>query len=303
MIARGVRASGDRAARRSDAPGRRRSVEGAGIAPSEAAVRRYLAATGADGAPGLTGTEGSALPPIYPALWETALSLDLLGRDGIPFPSGGLVHLGGESVQVRPIRIGDQVRCRVEVDRVEPGPGGQKLTLRCRNWTAGGMLCCEDIIELLVRERSSGAAGKGEAKRPRPEGSDEPRRWIQLEEWSLGSSRGRRYARASGDYNPIHLWSATARPFGFRRPVLQGFCTQAMIAHALIRCRLGGDPTALRRIRVSFRAPLELPGRVRLVVAERSAGGEFRLERDGSRRPVAEGEWAGSDSGTGAAQG
>lgn len=303
MIVRGVRSSGDHAVRRVDAPGRRRSVERAGIVTAARPVQRYLAAIGAGGARGTTGTEGSQLPPVYPALWETALSLDLLGRDGIPFPSGGLVHLGGETVQVRPIHVGDEVRCRVEVDRVEPGPGGHKLTLRCRNWTAGGMLCGEDVIELLIRERGRVAPGRGGAKRNGSEVVDDPERWTLLEDWSLEASSGRRYARASGDYNPIHLWSATARPFGFQRQVLQGFCTEAMIAHALIRGRLGNDPGALRRIRVAFRAPVELPGRVRLLVADRPGGGEFRLEREGARRPAAEGEWTGGAPATDGAHG
>ena len=47
--------------------------------------------------------------------------------------------------------------------------------------------------------------------------------WGELARWELPAGAGRRYARVSGDYNPIHLWALTARPFGFRAPILHGY--------------------------------------------------------------------------------
>jgi acyl dehydratase len=110
--------------------------------------------------------------------------------------------------------------------------------------------------------------------------------------WSLRGDAGRRYAAVSGDWNPIHLWSVTARPFGFRRPILHGFCTQAMVAHALIQHRLGGDAAALRRLRIAFRAPLPLPGSARLLVGEGIGVRWFRVAGD-EDIVHAEGTWAG----------
>ena len=65
--------------------------------------------------------------------------------------------------------------------------------------------------------------------------------WAELARWPLPAGAGRRYARVSGDYNPIHLWPWTARPFGFRAPILHGYATAARTAHALIAQRLRGD--------------------------------------------------------------
>lgn len=42
------------------------------------------------------------------------------------------------------------------------------------------------------------------------------------QEWSLASDLGRRYARVSGDINPIHLHALSARAFGFRRAIAHG---------------------------------------------------------------------------------
>jgi acyl dehydratase len=110
----------------------------------------------------------------------------------------------------------------------------------------------------------------------------------------LGGGAGRRYARASGDYNPIHLWGWTARPFGFKRPILHGFCTAAMAAHALVEGPLGGDPTALRRMRIAFRAPLPLPAHARLWVGEADGHRWFRVTDDPGDTLFAQGTWSGT---------
>lgn len=39
--------------------------------------------------------------------------------------------------------------------------------------------------------------------------------WENLSHWQLGSGMGRRYARISGDFNPIHLHPLVSRWFGF----------------------------------------------------------------------------------------
>ena len=104
------------------------------------------------------------------------------------------------------------------------------------------------------------------------------------------------WASVSGDWNPIHLWSWTARPFGFRRPILHGFCTEAMVAHALIRHRLGGDPAALRRLRIAFRAPLPLPASVRLLTGEGIGSRWFRVAELDGEKVFAEGTWAGGEN-------
>ncbi|MEX2584582.1 MAG: MaoC/PaaZ C-terminal domain-containing protein, partial [Gemmatimonadota bacterium] len=117
--------------------------------------------------------------------------------------------------------------------------------------------------------------------------------WRTLRGWTLASSLGRRYAAVSGDVNPIHLFRATARPFGFRSQILHGRCIEALVAHSLVESVLGGDPGALRRITVRFSAPLELPAQVTLQAADRPGGGFFRVVGDPTARPYAEGTWTG----------
>jgi len=279
-----------------EVPRRKPAVERVHAGVDPALHARYLLATQGDAVEGLGG---DALSPVFPATWETAQAMELLASLDRPLPAGGVVHVEGELVQLRPLALGDHVRCRVELERAERVRKGIRLTLSARNWTAGGQLCTQSSAVFLARTRAKAAAAP-EPGAPRPTTREEgdprgepPAQWDELTRWTLRGDAGRRYAAVSGDWNPIHLWGLTARAFGFRRPILHGFCTEAMVAHALIQHRLGGDPAALRRLRIAFRAPLPLPSRARLLLGEHIGVRWFRVAGDDDDTVFAEGTWAG----------
>jgi acyl dehydratase len=62
----------------------------------------------------------------------------------------------------------------------------------------------------------------------------------------------KRYAEASGDYNPIHTDPEFAQKVGLPGVILHGLWTMAQVARAHTAAA-GGDPTALRRLSVQFR--------------------------------------------------
>jgi acyl dehydratase len=61
-----------------------------------------------------------------------------------------------------------------------------------------------------------------------------------------------RYAGASGDFNPIHIDPDFARQVGLPRNILHGLYTMALVARANAALA-GGDPRALKRLKVQFR--------------------------------------------------
>ena len=69
------------------------------------------------------------------------------------------------------------------------------------------------------------------------------------------SDIGRRYARISGDFNPIHWFAFSARLFGFKRAIAHGLWTQARALACLQP--LGVDRPA--RLQTLFKRPLLLP--------------------------------------------
>ncbi|HJS25746.1 MAG TPA: MaoC/PaaZ C-terminal domain-containing protein [Actinomycetota bacterium] len=64
------------------------------------------------------------------------------------------------------------------------------------------------------------------------------------------------YAQASGDLNPLHRKDEVARAAGLPGIVAHGMLTMGTLASALVEWL--GDPRALTRLKVQFRAPVFL---------------------------------------------
>ena len=58
----------------------------------------------------------------------------------------------------------------------------------------------------------------------------------------------RRYARLSGDFNPIHLWHWSARLFGQRQPIFHGMASAALLCQSL--------PQPPQSLTLRFRKPV-----------------------------------------------
>ncbi|WP_456866631.1 MaoC/PaaZ C-terminal domain-containing protein [Bradyrhizobium sp. USDA 4503] len=67
--------------------------------------------------------------------------------------------------------------------------------------------------------------------------------------------------RLSGDRNPLHSDPEFARRAGFPRPILHGMCTYGLTCRAVLQTYADYDPSAFRRHRVRFSAPV-FPGEV-----------------------------------------
>ena len=97
-------------------------------------------------------------------------------------------------------------------------------------------------------------------------------------EWKLDGGLGRRYGGVSGDRNPIHMHSLTAKPLGFPAAIAHGMWTKA---RAL--AQLGSRLPDSFEIDVRFRKPILLPARVEF--AEATTGDETGFAvRDAKRQ-------------------
>ena len=100
---------------------------------------------------------------------------------------------------------------------------------------------------------------------------------IELTRWKAPADIGRRYARVSGDYNPIHLSAPTAKLFGFPQAIAHGLWNKARTLAAL------GEhlPVANIEIEVEFKKPVRLPGEVVLMSSAAGSSGELELNGTG----------------------
>lgn len=195
------------------------------------------------------------LPPTYPHVLAFPLHMAVMADGAFPFGAVGLVHVSNRIVQHRRIGLDERLQLVVRPTELRPHPRGQAFGLLTEAW-AGRQKAWESTSTMLRR-------GKGAEDAPRePElGAAE---LSPSAEWKLGGDLGRRYAAVSGDRNPIHLHSLTAKPLGFPGAIAHGMWTKARCLAAL-ESRL---PDAFA-VDVRFRKPIRLPGRVEFL-----SGGE-----------------------------
>lgn len=190
------------------------------------------------------------LPPTYPHVLAFPLQMAVMADGSFPFGAVGLVHVENRIVQHRPLGLDEELRLRVRPTELRPHPHGQTFGLVTEAWS-GRQKAWESVSTMLRR----GGGKPGDAKAER-DANAEPELGVGAE-WRLGGDLGRRYAAVSGDRNPIHMHSLTAKPLGFAGAIAHGMWTKARCLAAL-ESRL---PDAFA-VDVRFRKPIQLPCRI-----------------------------------------
>lgn len=209
--------------------------------------------------------ESSLLPATYPHVMAFALQMQLLTDQAFPFPLLGLVHLHNRIRVLRPLGAVSSTRIGVHMENLQTHAKGATFDLVTQVDDALGPLW-EEVSTLLCR----GAKVPGE---PPAEVIAAQLPLVEVSRWYAGKEAGRRYARVSGDYNPIHLSATSARLFGFPQAIAHGMWIKAMSVAAL-RERL---PAAGYEIAVQFHKPVRLPSEVVLSASAKGSGGQLHL--------------------------
>jgi acyl dehydratase len=192
----------------------------------------------------------------------------------------GMVHVTcriAASVTARPVSA-LVLDTRVAPER-QPESAHEYVSLVTRISDEGGALLASCECLYLARRAPSGESRRAGAA-PSPQAATAPAAVDTQADPAhqgrafLGPDYGRRYAALSGDYNPIHLWPLTARPFGFPRPIAHGMST-VNGALSLVERDLGRPVSSLH---ARFVRPFALPGG--LQATWRDGGFEIR---DGQR--------------------
>jgi hypothetical protein len=231
------------------------------------------------------------LPPTYPHVLAFPLHMALMSDGSFPFGAVGLVHVANEITQHRRLGTGEALDLRVQATKLKAHPKGKAFDV-VTEARVGRQIAWESTSTFLRR-------GKGDAKAAPAEAFPIVGEDVSASAtWSLPGDLGRRYAAVSGDRNPIHMHSLTAKPLGFPAAIAHGMWTKAR-GLAALESRL---PDAFEAD-VRFRRPILLPARVEFASRdERLPGdagtaidftvrgrGERRGDRhlDGRVRPVA----------------
>lgn len=214
------------------------------------------------------------MPVTFPQILAMPLHTALVAHPDFPLQLLGLIHLRNDIIQYR--QIGAEEVLRIEVNNTghRDTDAGQEFDL-CTDVYVGDELVWESITTVLARIR--GRSRKTERRQQQDVEPGETRR----ESWQVRSYYGRRYARISHDFNPIHLARFTSRWFGFKRPIAHGMWSLARCL-AAIDAR---EPITRAKIEARFMLPIFLPAWVTFVTGQDGDRQRFRLLDASARRP------------------
>ena len=209
--------------------------------------------------------DNGLLPPTYPHILAFALQMQLLTGKDFPFPLLGLIHLSNRIRVFRPMGGVNRARVSVQVQNLQPHAKGATFDLVTMLDDQLGPLW-EAESRMLCR----GVKLEGE---PLEDVLASSMPLLEVGHWKAPADMGRRYAKVSGDYNPIHLSALSAKLFGFPTAIAHGLWNKARTLAAL------SDhlPTANVEIAVQFRKPVRLPGEVTLLASTAGSSGDFQL--------------------------
>lgn len=190
------------------------------------------------------------VPLTYPQMLTFPLVMHYMTSGACPWPAMGTVHLANAITQYTPLAAGEVVRVELQTGGLLAHDKGQVFTLELCILREGSGQCVWQATQTLLRMGVRSPVGE-----PFDADVGADLQLIRQGEFDAPADIGRRYARVSGDYNPIHLWPLTARMLGFRRAISHGLWTQAR-ALALLQPD-GMLPQA--KLQTVFKRPLLLP--------------------------------------------
>ena len=207
------------------------------------------------------GVEGN-VPATYLHMLAFPLVLKILIQQDFPLRAMGQVHLRNEISVLAAFDIKQPIN-------MTAGVGGSVLTSRGLEWDIDLVATVDNqtvwTSKSTFLHRCKTAVAKGRIKAVT--GKGEPHNW------SVPADIGRRYARVSGDYNPIHLADMTAKLFGFKGAIAHGMWSKARCLAALEQQL----PEEGYSVAVNFNRPLFLPSQALFFTHELKGNQQFSL--------------------------
>lgn len=208
---------------------------------------------------------------MHPFYWQVrglSLQLRLLSHGKSPFKLLGLVHLQN--------RVEEYAECRTDIPcelvarfgtvyqhrrglAVEVTVTGNQRGQRVYNAT-GAYLMQTSLKPGPLPAYESAIAGPGESS-------------PETAELVFSAAMVRRYAKVSGDVNPIHLSTLTARLFGFKRAIVHGMYSGARAVSELDKQQaLNG-----KAVQLAFKRPMFVPAKAVLFSEQGDEATHFSL--------------------------
>ncbi|MBD7994123.1 hypothetical protein H9639_02260 [Arthrobacter sp. Sa2CUA1] len=204
------------------------------------------------------------LPSGYVHTFAFPVAMSVMAREDFPLPLLGMVHLRNEVRHLRPIHYTEPLsvtawaenlaghRAGTQVELVAEVRSGAELV-----WTGRSVYLAKGVF-LPRFDRPARGAERADFTPPLP-----------TAQWRLGADAGRNYARVSGDFNPIHLSSLSAKALGMKRSIAHGMYLASRVVAEAVPAVQGPFEWD-----IEFESPVFLPATVSLRISDTGAVGE-----------------------------
>lgn len=194
------------------------------------------------------------LPILYPHVMAGSMHMNMLSHKSFPIRLLGSVHLKNRIVQHKAIADDAIMEIRSEIGAYRLVEKGVEF-----DFTTDAYVHGEKVWEEISTYFQAGKFGGKE--NPSSEKSFELESLNQPQEsgsWHVPNNRGKKYAKITGDYNPIHMSPIAAKLFGFKRDIAHGFGVLAeAIEYSSAIEQAGGIEKSLQ-VDVVFKGPVFL---------------------------------------------
>lgn len=194
---------------------------------------------------------GKSVPAPFMHIYAAPLHMALLTSEQFPLQLLGLVHIRNSMTQHRPVLANEKLNITVKIDGHRESALGIEFDI-ISHVRVGDELVWESVSTNLSRKKTGAKKG----------GKKAPPKLAPLKsnfKFAVPAGTGRKYGMVAGDVNPIHLFDATAKAFGFKKAIIHGMWTLAKSAAVL-------DSQLPRKFRydVEFKLPVFMPAKVQL---------------------------------------
>lgn len=195
------------------------------------------------------------VPITYPHVLAMPLHLRIMGHRAFPLRPMGLIHVSNSIAQPRALEAGMTVNLVVAARNYRKTDAGLMFDMVTDVMRAGQTIWRETCVFLSRWPDSVQRTG---GRPPRPPKA--PKDAQVLTELEVDQERAWKYARVSGDFNPIHLNDRAARFFGLRGAISHGMWS---LARSLAERPLDAVPSDAR-LETQFLTPVQMPARVNI---------------------------------------
>lgn len=206
--------------------------------------------------------------PCYLHTLAFPLQVKLLLEPDFPFSLLGIVHIQNKITQFRPLKIEEELTVSASYGALTPHPKGWMFSIEI-HFYSGSELIWQSSSTNLVRIKHSLLVDR--------QTNSEIVTFLDQyrETWKLDANLGRRYAKVSGDFNPIHLAKWSAKLFGFKQPIVHGMWTKSFCVSTLNRIYpdLFYHGFAIETV---FKQPLYLPNHAETAIQRGGSVGEAK---------------------------